>query len=189
MPYIKWLLPNLFLLLFPFTVVAAEQDISRSDFEPERLVKEASEFFGVASEELAKVIAKAVAEHGRPNAYIKGNETAGALGIGLRVGNGELITVKGVKRQVHWEGPSIGIDIGLNTAKVLILVYDLKKVSDIYQQFSGVEGSLYVVAGAGINYLQAGDLILAPIRVGVGWRQGANVGYIKITPSKKDDSI
>ena len=189
MCYLKCLLPNLFFLLFSVSVVAAEQDVSRSDFEPERLIKEASEFFGVASEELAKLIAKAVAEHGRPNAYIKGNETSGALGIGLRIGDGELITVKGVKRKIHWEGPSIGLDIGLNASKVLMLVYDLKRPDDIYQKFSGIEGSLFVVAGAGLNYLQAGDLVIAPIRVGVGWRQGANVGYIKITSQEKDNSI
>ncbi|MDH5217124.1 MAG: DUF1134 domain-containing protein [Gammaproteobacteria bacterium] len=186
---IKRLVASFSILFFAVSISAAEQDISHSDFEPERLVKEASEFFGVASEELAKVIAKAVAEHGRPNAYIKGNETSGALGVGLRIGDGELTTVKGVKRKVHWEGPSIGLDIGLNASKVLMLVYDLKRPDDIFQKFSGVEGSLFVVAGAGLNYLQAGDLVLAPIRVGVGWRQGANVGYIKITPPEKDGSI
>lgn len=186
---IKGLYPGLLLLFFSASVVAAEQDIAQSDFEPERLVKEASEFFGVASEELAKVIAKAVAEHGRPNAYIKGNETSGALGVGLRVGDGELITVKGVKRKVHWEGPSIGLDIGLNASKVLMLVYDLKRPDDIYRKFSGIEGSLFIVAGAGLNYLQAGDLVLAPIRVGVGWRQGANIGYLKISPVQSDKSI
>lgn len=185
----KNILIMLFIGLFSCAAYSGQSDLSKAEFETERLINEASEFFGVASEELAKVIAKAVAEHGRPNAYIKGSEKSGALGVGLRVGDGELVTVKGKKRKVHWEGPSIGFDIGVNASKVLMLVYELKRPDDIYQRFVGVEGSLFIVAGAGLNYMQAGDLILAPIRVGVGWRQGANIGYIEMTKATKDNSI
>jgi hypothetical protein len=74
------------------------------------------------------------------------------------------------------------LDIGLNASKVLVLVYELERPDDIYDKFSGIEGSLFFIAGVGINYLKVGNMVLAPIRVGVGWRQGANIGYIKISP-------
>ena len=45
----------------------------------------------------------------------------------------------------------------------------------------GVDGSLYVVAGLGLNYQQNGKTILAPIRTGVGLRAGANIGYLHYT--------
>ena len=34
----------------------------------------------------------------------------------------------------------------------------------------------------GVNYQQSGDVILAPIRTGVGLRAGANVGYLHYGP-------
>ena len=178
-------------LLVPFGASAEKADKISSDkaFDLDAIVKEASEFFGVTSEELAKVVAKAFKEHGRPNAFIKGTEAAGALGIGLRAGNGTLKTIDGKKRNVHWEGPSIGLDIGVNASKVLMLVYRLDSVDSLYQRFKGVEGSIYIVAGVGVNYLVADDIVIAPIRAGVGWRQGANIGFVRFSEKEGDDPI
>jgi hypothetical protein len=39
-----------------------------------------------------------------------------------------------------------------------------------------VEGSLYFVGGVGLNYARSEDITVAPVRLGVGWRQGASVG-------------
>ena len=49
-------------------------------------------------------------------------------------------------------------------------------------RFGGVEGSAYLVGGLGVNYEKYGDIVLAPIRTGVGARLGANIGYLKYTP-------
>ena len=68
--------------------------------------------------------------------------------------------------------------------QLFILVYNLPDVNTLFQRFPGVEGSLYFVGGVGVNYNQSGDTILAPIRFGVGWRQGANVGYLHMTAKK-----
>ncbi len=46
------------------------------------------------------------------------------------------------------------------------------------KRFAGVEGSFYFVAGLGVNYQGDGTITLAPIRTGVGLRQGANIGYL-----------
>ena len=65
-----------------------------------------------------------------------------------------------------------------------MLVYHLDDSEEIYQRFPGVEGTFYFVAGVGVNYQQTGDIILAPIRTGVGLRAGANVGYLHYTKKK-----
>ena len=79
---------------------------------------------------------------------------------------------------VYWQGPSIGFDVGANASKCFTLVYDLPSADDIYQRFPGVEGSFYFVAGIGVNYQQNGDIVLAPMRTGVGVRAGVNAGYL-----------
>lgn len=161
------------------------QKKSESDtYDQDSVLKEAEAFFGRSTEGLAKVIEKAFKDHGRPNGYVKGEEAAGAITVGLRYGNGTLVMKGGGARRVWWQGPSIGFDFGGNVAKVFVLVYHLPRSSAIFQRFPGVDGSLYWVAGAGINYQQRNNIILAPIRLGVGLRAGASVGYMKYTSSK-----
>ena len=65
-----------------------------------------------------------------------------------------------------------------------VLGYDVQDVERIFRRYPGIAGSLFVVGGVGLNYHQSGDIILAPIRLGVGWRAGVNVGYLKVTPKK-----
>jgi len=159
---------------------AAEQD----GYDQDSVIKDATAYFGKGAEGLAKVIEKAFNEHGRPNGYIKGKEVSGAIGIGLRYGNGTLRMKSGESARVHWQGPSIGFDLGANADKVFILVYHLPRTASIFQRFPGVDGSLYYVGGAGINYQQRDNIILAPIRLGVGLRTGASVGYMHYTRNK-----
>ena len=58
------------------------------------------------------------------------------------------------------------------------MIYKLPKLADIYQRFPGVDGSLYYIGGAGLNYQRLNGITLAPIRLGVGLRAGASVGYL-----------
>jgi hypothetical protein len=150
-------------------------------FDKETILKEANSFFGGGAEGLAKVVEKAFAEKGRPNGYIAGEEAGGAIAVGVRYGKGQLRMKSGYTQEVFWQGPSLGFDFGANAAKVFVLVYNLRDISDLFQRYPGVDGSLYFVAGVGINYLQSGDTVLAPIRFGLGWRQGINVGYMHLT--------
>lgn len=157
-------------------VHAAEDD---GTYDEDSILQAATEFFGSTTEGLAKVIEKAFKEQGRPSAYIRGEEASAALTVGLRYGEGRLI-MKGAAAgaPVFWAGPSIGFDAGANASKVFTLVYKLPKASAIYQRFPGVDGSLYYIGGAGINYQRANGITLAPIRLGVGLRAGASVGYL-----------
>lgn len=158
--------------------------VSQETYSSEEILKEASEFFGATTEGLAKVIEKAFAEQGRPNAYIVGREGSGALGVGLRYGDGQLRYKGGGALQVFWQGPSVGWDVGGNASKVFTLVYNLRSTSQLLQRYPGVDGSLYFVAGVGMNYQRSGEVTLAPIRTGVGLRAGASIGYLHYTLKK-----
>ncbi len=145
---------------------------------------EADNFFGEGAEGIADVLNKVFADQGRPNGYIKGEEAGGALVVGVRYGKGTLHLKNGEIRDVYWRGPSIGFDVGGNAAKAFVLVYELPNVKSAFQRFPGVDGSLYFVGGVGVNYNRAGSIVLAPIRFGVGWRQGINIGYMHLSPEK-----
>jgi hypothetical protein len=155
-----------------------------SKYDKETIISEAEGYLGAGAEGLASVIEKVFEDHGQPDGYIKGREGAGAIIIGLRYGDGDIYLKNGYSRKIHWQGPSIGFDWGGNASKVFTLVYNLPSVESVFQRFPGVDGSLYFIGGAGLNYLQRDETILAPIRLGVGWRAGANVGYLKVTPEK-----
>ena len=147
-------------------------------YDEDEMLKKAAAFFGKGSEGLAKVIEKVFKDQGRPNGYLQGEEVSAALAIGLRYGEGRATLKSGAGGKVYWAGPSIGIDAGANAAKVFTLIYNLPKLSAIYQRFPGVEGSLYWIGGVGVNYQHLDGITLAPIRLGVGLRSGASVGYL-----------
>jgi len=150
-------------------------------FSQNEILAKAEGFFGSTTKGLAEAIQKVFEDKGRPNAYIAGSEASGAIGIGLRYGEGQLVRKKGKGRKVYWQGPSIGWDLGGNASKVFTLVYKLDSNDQLFQRFPGVDGSFYLVAGVGVNYQQSGAIILAPIRTGVGLRAGASVGYLHYT--------
>ncbi len=147
-------------------------------YDEDEMLKKAAAFFGKGSEGLAKVIEKVFKDQGRPNGYLQGEEVSAALAIGLRYGEGRATLKSGGGGKVFWAGPSIGIDAGANAAKVFTLIYNLPTLSAIYQRFPGVEGSLYWIGGVGVNYQHLDGITLAPIRLGVGLRSGASVGYL-----------
>jgi hypothetical protein len=144
----------------------------------DEMLKKASAFFGKGSEGLAKVIEKVFKDQGRPNGYIQGEEVSAALSIGLRYGEGRATLKAGGGGKVFWAGPSIGIDAGANASKVFTLIYNLPKLAALYQRYPGVEGSLYWIGGVGVNYQHLDGITLAPMRLGVGLRTGASVGYL-----------
>lgn len=163
------------LLLAPGWLRAAGSDAATWD--EESTLKAAVDFFGQTAEGLAQVIAKAFRDQGRPNGFIRGEEVSAALTAGVRYGEGTLALKNGQTRKVYWAGPSIGFDAGANAAKVFVLVYGLAEADAIFKRWPGIDGSVYAVGGAGLNYQRAGGATLAPVRLGVGWRAGASVGY------------
>ena len=160
---------------------APEAPTEPRTYSREEILAAGKTFFGGTTEGLAKAVERAFSENGEPVAYIEGEEGGGAIIAGLRYGQGYLSYKGGGRGPVFWQGPSIGWDFGGNASKVFTLVYNLKRTDQLFQRYPGVEGSLYVVAGVGLNYLRSGDVVLAPIRTGVGLRAGANIGYLHFT--------
>jgi hypothetical protein len=175
---------TLLFLAFAGTLEAAERPEART-FSRQEVLAEVEGFFGEGAEGLADIIEKAFRDHGEPNAYIAGNEVSGAIGIGLRYGEGRFAMAGGETRTVYWQGPSIGFDFGAKAAKVFVLVYNLGRADDLFQRWPGVEGSLVFVGGVGMNYLRIGDTVLAPVRFGAGWRMGANIGYLNFSRKER----
>jgi hypothetical protein len=159
---------------------ASAQSVSDT-YSADDLVSTGGEFFGSVSQGLASVVERAVSQFGLPNAYILGEEAGGALFAGARYGEGTMYTRNQGEHPIFWQGPSIGIDFGGDGSKVMMLVYNLSSVSAVFERYPGVDGSAYVVGGLGMTVMKYGDVVLVPIRSGVGLRAGLNVGYLKFT--------
>ncbi len=174
-------------IIFSASIAAAQdgQPQNRSGeedtYDKESIIQVTSDFLGAGSEAVAKVVEKVFSDLGRPNAYITGSEMSAAALVGVRYGDGDLYHKVEGNRRVYWTGPSLGIDLGGNASRTVTLVYHLYDTEDIYGRFPAVEGSFYYVGGIGVNYQQKGDIILAPIRLGLGLRAGANLGYVHYT--------
>jgi hypothetical protein len=139
-------------------------------------------FFGKVSANLGSVIEHMFRKSGRPTGYVLGNEGGGAFLAGVRYGKGTLYLRAGGTQRIYWHGPSLGTDVGADGSKTLFLIYRLRAPDQLYTAFSGIDGSAFIVGGVGATLVTNGDVILAPIRSGVGLRIGANVGYIRFTP-------
>lgn len=165
----------------PLSAAAQGYQQNRS-FSQNELVNSGHQFFGNVSRGLALTIEEAVRRWGEPNGYVLGQEASGAFIGGLRYGEGTLFTRNAGDRKVFWQGPSIGFDAGGEGARTMMLVYNLPSVDSLYQRFAGVDGSVYLIGGFGFTALTADGVMVVPIRTGVGWRLGVNLGYLKFTP-------
>jgi hypothetical protein len=163
-------------------VARAQQPAPNDRFQPNELIDAGHRFFGGVSRGLATVIEKAVSQWGLPNGYVLGEEAGGAFFGGLRYGEGSLYTKNAGDLKVYWQGPTLGWDFGGDGARTMMLIYNLPATQAVYQRFGGIEGSAYIVGGFGMTALTANDIVVVPIRAGVGLRIGANVGYLKFTP-------
>ncbi|MDX2202543.1 MAG: EipA family protein [Hyphomicrobiaceae bacterium] len=140
--------------------------------------------FGKVSANVAAVIEHVFSKSGRPRAYVLGEEGGGAFIAGVRYGEGTLYLREGGTQKIFWHGPSLGTDIGGDGSKTLFLIYGLKSPEQLYSNYTGVAGSAYLVGGVGATFNTNGEVILAPIRSGLGLRIGANIGYIRFTPKQ-----
>ncbi len=163
------------------TAARAQSPRPRS-FSNNEIVDTGHKFFGSISRTLAELVQEAAGRWGQPNAYILGQEAAGAFVGGLRYGEGMMYTRNAGDRRIFWQGPSIGFDAGADGDRTMMLVYNLPAVEAIHQRFVGVDGSAYFVGGLGFTALTFADIVVAPIRAGVGARLGVNIGYLKFTP-------
>ena len=159
----------------PATQTYAEEDVLGA----------AEDVFGNGAEGLAEIVRKTFKDRGQPNAYIVGREAGGAFIVGVRYGSGMLYHKVEGERKIHWTGPSVGFDIGGDGSKVFALVYNLNDTEDLYRRYPAAEGKAYLIGGFTANYLQRDNIVIVPIKLGVGWRLGLNGGYLKFSKKGK----
>ncbi len=152
-----------------------------STYTMQEIIDSGHTFFGSTAGGLATVVEKAFAQYGLPNGYVLGEEGSGAIFGGVTYGEGTLYTKNAGDHIVFWQGPSVGWDIGGQGSRTMMLVYNLDSVPNLYKRYVGVAGQAYAVAGLGFTVLKHGDVLLVPVRTGVGARLGVNIGYLKLT--------
>lgn len=151
-------------------------------YTSDQVIMDGHHFFGSVSRGLGDIVQTATRRWGQPNGYVLGEEAGGAVFGGLRYGEGRLFVRNGPGQKVFWQGPSFGIDTGADGDRTMMLIYHLPARDAIFQRFGGVDGSAYFVGGLGMTALAANEVTVVPIRTGLGWRLGFNVGYLKFTP-------
>ncbi|SVD39875.1 uncharacterized protein METZ01_LOCUS392729 [marine metagenome] len=175
-----------FLFFFPFNFALGDVSKKENTFDKNEMVDKAKIYFADLSEGVAVIIERSFNDFGQPSAYIEGEEFSGAFFGGLRYGGGKIYFKDGTKKDVYWNGPSLGFDLGVNASKVFTLIYNLEltNLDELYGRIPDIEGSLYLAAGLAINYQKKNDIIITPVRSGLGLRAGINLGYTKYTKKK-----
>lgn len=149
------------------------------------VLKAAEGLFGRGAEGLAELIENLLRKQGQPSGYITGREAGGAFAVGLRYGEGTLHHGVEGDRPVFWTGPSLGFDFGADANKVFVLVYNLHDSQELFKRYPGAEGNAYAVGGFTASYMRRGDVVLIPIRMGMGLRLGLNAGYLRFSEKNR----
>lgn len=154
-------------------------------YHQDDLIGAAEGVFGKGAHGLADLIKDLLAKQGEPNGYIVGREGGGAIVVGLRYGSGTLYHKVEGQKPVYWTGPSVGFDAGASAGNTFVLVYNLYNTDDLYHRYGAGEGQAYLVGGFHVSYLRRGDVVLIPVRMGVGLRLGVNAGYMKFSKTSR----
>lgn len=170
-------------MLMALILASASNAYANSTYTVEEIVDSGHRFFGSTSGGIASAIERVFQSYGLPNGYILGEEGSGAFIGGLTYGEGTLFTKNAGDHKTFWQGPSLGWDFGGQGSRVMMLVYNLDDIQSLYGRYAGVSGSAYVIAGVGFNVLKRSNILLVPVRTGVGARLGINIGYLKLTNS------
>lgn len=169
------------LMLFASLLTISPRAYASDTYTAEEIVQSGHRFFGSTSGGIASAVEKVFQNYGLPNGYVLGEEGSGAFIGGLTYGEGTLYTKNAGDHKTFWQGPSLGWDFGGQGSRVMMLVYNLDDIQSLYGRYAGVSGSAYVIAGVGFNVLKRSNIVLVPIRTGVGARLGINIGYLKLS--------
>ena len=177
---------SFFLNFFYLNLSNAEEIKKEKTFDKNEMVGKAKIYFADLSEGVGIVIERSFKDFGQPTAYIEGEEFSGAFFGGFRYGGGKIYFKDGTIKDIYWNGPSLGFDLGANASRVFTLIYNLEvdNFNKLLGRFPEVEGTLYLAAGLAINYQKKDDIIITPVRSGLGLRAGINLGYSKYTKKK-----
>ncbi|GAA5109539.1 DUF1134 domain-containing protein [Bartonella jaculi] len=180
----KNILPFIFLLFITINAAHAQSRPIRPAepyYSLQEIIDSGHTFFGKTASGIAVAIEKIFSRYGYPNAYILGEEASGAFFAGLTYGEGQLFTKTYGQHKVFWQGPSVGWDFGGQGSRLMILVYDFNNINNLWGRYGGISGSAYLIAGVGFHVLKRHNVLLIPVRTGIGARLGINIGYLKLT--------
>ena len=153
-------------------VAPADPNQPGTTYKQDDLIGAAEGVFGKGAKGVADVIQDILKKHG-------------ALVVGVRYGSGTLFHKVEGQRPVYWTGPSIGFDAGASAGSTFVLVYNLYNTDDLYHRFPAGEGQAYLIGGFNVSYMRRGNIVLIPVRSGVGLRLGINAGYMKFSNKHK----
>jgi hypothetical protein len=154
---------------------------ANTTYHEDDLIGAAQGVFGKGAKGVADIIHDLLRKQGEPIGYIVGREAGAAFVVGLRYGSGTLCHKIEGRRPVYWTGPSVGFDAGASGGSTFVLVYNLYDSENLYKRFPAGEGQAFLIGGFNASYLRRGDVVLIPIRAGVGLRLGVNGGYMKFS--------
>jgi hypothetical protein len=177
-------------LSLPLLVASAHAQETRKnppnieDFSENSLVIASAKYLGATAESMAEIVDHAFSRYGMPSAIIRGEELSVSAMFGVRYGRGTLLLKDGREEPIYWRGPSLGVDMGATGSKSFALVYNIKNPEDLHKRIPGIDGSLIAIGGVAFHYLQRGNTVVAPMRVGVGYQVGISLGYVKFSPKR-----
>jgi hypothetical protein len=145
--------------------------------------------FDTTSKTVSIPIERSLALFGEPNAYIIGGELSGSFVLGGRHGSGELRFSDGVPVPVSWSALSVGIGLGADYGRVIMLVYGLDRYEDVFGTYASLGGSAHFLAGANATILASTRARIVLISSGLGLRFSGDLSRIVIEPAGAQEQL
>ncbi|MCA0419939.1 MAG: DUF1134 domain-containing protein [Proteobacteria bacterium] len=145
--------------------------------------------FDTASKTVSVPIERSLALFGEPNAYIVGGELSGSFVVGGRHGSGELRFSDGIPMPVVWSALSVGIGLGADYGRVIMLVYGLDRQEDVFGTYASLGGSAHFLAGANATILASSRARIVLISSGLGLRLSGDLSRIRIEPGGEPEML
>ncbi len=136
--------------------------------------------FDTPSKAIAQTLESVLSLFGPPNAYIIGNDVSGAFLVGGRFGTGFLHSTIAPPNPVRWRALSAGLGLGANYGRVVMLVYGIDKLEDIFGLYASLEGNFHVIIGANTSIMTRGPVSIIIISSGLGLRLSGDASGILI---------
>lgn len=145
--------------------------------------------FDTTSKTVSIPIERSLALFGEPNAYIIGGELSGSFVLGGRHGSGELRFSDGIPTPVTWSALSVGIGLGADYGRVIMLVYGLDRHEDVFGTYASLGGSAHFLAGANATILASARARIVLISSGLGLRFSGDLSRIVIEPAGPQEQL
>jgi hypothetical protein len=168
------------------TAARADESIKPGQLPPtprQAILGSVEQVFDKTSKIVSVAVERSLSLFGEPNAYIVGGELSGSFVVGGRHGVGHLQFADGAPMPVTWSALSIGIGLGADYGRVIMLVYGLDRPEDVFGTYGSLGGSAHFLAGANATILASDRARIVLISSGLGLRLSGDVSRIRIEPA------